>query len=93
MVGVTLSGFLPVTSHSDLYIFSSLNVKMDQDSFSPCTGNIAITILHQTSEESGTSADVVVRVRAIVVQIQTENASIATIVPIATTIWQRRNHI
>jgi hypothetical protein len=58
---------------------------MEQDSFSPCTGDIAVAISHQTSGESGASADVVIRVRASVVQIQIEHTCVAAIVPIATT--------
>ncbi len=60
-------------------------MRMEQDSFSPCTDDIAITMPYQTSGESGASTNVVVRVRAIVVQIQDEHTRIATIVPIATT--------
>ena len=60
-------------------------MRMEQDSFSPCTGDTAVTISHQTSGESEASTDVVIRVRASVGQIQDEHASIATIVPVAAT--------
>ena len=58
---------------------------MDQDSFSPCTDVTAMTVTYQTSKESGASPDIVVRVRAVVVQIEVEHTSVAPIVPIATT--------
>jgi hypothetical protein len=60
-------------------------MRMEQDSFSPCTDDIAVTISYQTSGESGASADVVIRVRTSVVQVQVENTSDATIVPVAAT--------
>jgi len=68
-------------------------VKTDQDSFSPCTGDIVITISHQTLGESGAGTIVVIRIRAIIVEIEIEHACITTIVPVATTSKQRAKTI
>jgi len=71
------------TCRLTLFIFPHLREK-EQAPFSPCADQAALTTRHLTKEESGTTADVVVRVRPVIVQVQRSQSSIRAIVPVVT---------